>query len=410
MVFFDKDTAKTDTIENVPIRFNNSDTLFYYPVISATCMYYVKDTLFVSFGKGIITYVRNNMHFEYDNIVYFTDWNSEQNISNIIEYNGKTLALGCQNFNKNKSYYMFVFDIKKQEITKQLEIETDNSILLPYYDIYNVFGSNGNTLSFMNTIKPELYLYDYELNPTDTIFFALNDSYRTTSYILDTNVAANKGVITPQNAKTILMLLDNINILNYYSNIKQMFVDDTTLLVFTLRMNADSCDVIKINTKNNKKEVLLSYPKFGTTSPYVALTMGSNISLFNDGTFFTRTKRLDSLQENIIFGIDWYYSSILDFEDRVIGLEDRKGQEIKVNTKEYDGIIVFDDYFCKTCFANSKQMKLLLIYHTNKIDGIRKLSLYNELKKIYPKSDILFNCNNKFDVKRNIILRQIKVG
>ena len=153
MVFFDKDTAKTDTIENVPIRFNNSDTLFYYPAISATCMYYVKDTLFVSFGKGIITYVRNNMHFEYDNIVYFTDWNSEQNISNIIEYNGKTLALGCQNFNKNKSYYMFVFDIKKQEITKQLEIETDNSILLPYYDIYNVFGSNGNTLSFMNTIK-----------------------------------------------------------------------------------------------------------------------------------------------------------------------------------------------------------------------------------------------------------------
>lgn len=311
-------------------------------------------------------------------------------LSNIVSYHNNALILANQDFDGNKKYTIVIYDIPTNKIIKQTEREVGNSMLLHYYDVYNAFCSNQKYISIMNTITPKLYLYDYNLNLSDSIDFAFNEDYKKTLFILDTNVAVNKTVIQPQYPKNIIMLLDNIELLNLYSNMKQMFVNDSTLLIITQRYKSDTCDIIKINIKNHIKEIILSYPKYGKISPYTALSLSSTIPLFNNGIFMYHTADLDSNEENIIYSIDLYYSDILDFKNNFICLEDRKNQEVKVNVKDYDGVIVFDDYFCKPCFSTDKR-RYLLIYYSADIGKIKRLSLYNELKKLHPKSDIFFN-------------------
>lgn len=311
-------------------------------------------------------------------------------LSNIVSYHNNALILANQDFDGNKKYTIVIYDIPTNKIIKQTEREVGNSMLLHYYDVYNAFCSNQKYISIMNTITPKLYLYDYNLNLSDSIDFAFNEDYKKTLFILDTNVAVNKTVIQPQYPKNIIMLLDNIELLNHYSNMKQMFVNDSTLLVITQRYKSDACDIIKIHIKNHIKEIILSYPKYGKISPYTALSLSSTIPLFNNGIFMDHTADLDSNEENIIYSFDLHYSDILDFKNNFICLEDRKNQEVKVNIKDYDGVIVFDDYFCKPCFSTDKR-RYLLIYYSADIGKIRRLSLYNKLKKLYPKSDIFFN-------------------
>lgn len=404
IVSIKKDTIIIDTIQNIPIKYiHNQDTSYYYLAVLSNSLYYINDTLFFFSNNAIVSYIKVNGHFNYNDCVYL-DENIQ--LSNIVSYHNNTLILSNQYFDGNKNYTIAIYDIPTNKIIKQKEIEVGNSILLHYYDVYNAFCSNQKYISMMNTITPKLYLYDYNLNLLDSIDFTFNEDYKKTLFILDTNVAVNKTVVQPQYPKNIIMLLDNIELLNHYSNIKQMFVDDSTLLVITQRYKSDTCDIIKINIKNHIKEIILSYPKYGKISSYTALSQSSTIPLFNNGIFMDYSSDLDSDEKNIIYSIDLYYSDILDFKDNFIYLEDKKNKEIKVNVKDYDGVILFDDYFCKPCFSTDKR-KYLLIYYSADIDKVRRLSLYNELKKLYPKSDIFFNQKNKFNVRRNTILSNI---
>lgn len=397
------DTIHIDTIANTPAMYigNKKDTIWYYPAITTTSMFYAKDTLFVAFGRGFVTYIRKANHFGYNDYCYFNE-NDLPRLSNIIGYKDGSLIFGNQNYYGEKNYTLVAYDIKHKSLIKQIKIPTENSIFLHYYDMYNAFSSNSKYISVMNTIKPEISIYDYNLNLMDNIDFALNDDYKYTKLIVDTNISVNKDVISPLQPKITIKLLSDINILNYYSNIKQTFIDDTTLIVLTNKMNKDSCDIVKIDIKNHNKELLLTYPKYGIESPYTALNMTSNVPLFSKGLFIDYDAKIDSSEENLTYYIDIYSSSCLDFSPKTIILEDKKQNIINVNTKEYEGFIIFDDYFCKECFAaNNKNKKLLLIYYSSAADKVRRLSLYNELKKIYPNSNILFNHDNNFDLKYN---------
>lgn len=404
IVSFDKDRIIIDTIQNIPHKYiNEQDTFYYYPVILSPSLYYIKDTLFFASGHTIVSYYRDNGHFYFNDYVYL---DNDIQLPNIVSYHNNILVLFTQRFDENKRYYIVTYDLQAHQLTKQIAIDIGNSVLLHYYDTYNVFCGNQKYISVMNTIKPELYLYDYDLNLVDSIDFAFNKDYEKTLLILDTNVAVNKEYVQPQYPKNIIMLLDNIEILNYYSNIKQMFVDDSTLFIITNRYNSDSCDIVKINTKNHTQKIILSYPKYGTISPYTALSLSTISPLFDNGIFIDYNYELDSSEENIIYSIDLYYSDILDFGENIISLEDKARQEVKINVKDYDAVIIFDDYFCKPCFATDKY-KYLLIYHSVDISKVRRLSLYNELKKLYPKSDIFFNQKQTFNAKRNTILPNI---
>lgn len=99
-------------------------------------------------------------------------------LSNIVSYHNNALILANQDFDSNKKYTIVIYDIPTNKIIKQTEREVGNSILLHYYDVYNAFCNNQKYISIMNTITPKLYLYDYNLNLSDSIDFAFNEDYK----------------------------------------------------------------------------------------------------------------------------------------------------------------------------------------------------------------------------------------
>ena len=201
------------------------------------------------------------------------------------------------------------------------------------------------------------------------------------------------------------MLLDKLNILDYYSNFKHSFIDNTSLIIFTQRKGMDTCDIIKLNTMTHDKKIILSFPKYGTASPFTALIPTMNVPLFSNGMFVDYTTKLDDAQEKIVYSVDLYFSDILNFSQTKMIFTDKKNNEVSIELKDYEGVIVFDDYFCRECFvSNHKNDKLLFVYYDSNIEKVRRLSIYNELKKIYPNSDILFNYDNGLKVKYNQFL------
>lgn len=403
----DEDTIVLDSINNILASYiiESNDTSYYYPVILANSVYYINDTLFVSFGRGLITYIRKDRHFEFNSCYYFEELKPEIRLSTIVGYKNGKLVLSSQVFNKEKSYIISLYDIQNHKILKQKNIYAGNSILLHYYDIYNAFSSNENYISFINTIEPKVYLYDYNLELVDSIAFSLNEDYKKTQHLLDTNVSVNQKIISPEYSKSVIMLLDKLNILDYYSNFKHSFIDNTSLIIFTQRRGVDTCDIIKLNMATHDKQVILSFPKYGTDSPFTALIPTMNIPLFSQGMFVDYTTKLDDAQEKIIYSVDLYFSDILNFSQTKMIFTDKKNNEVSIELKDYEGVIVFDDYFCRECFVSShKNDKLLFIYYNSDIDKARRLSIYNELKKIYPNSDILFNYDSGLKVKCNQFL------
>lgn len=403
----EQDTITVDSISNILASYitENNDTSYYYPVILANAVYYIKDTLFVSFGKGLIIYIRKDLHFEFSSCHYFEELKPEKRLSTIVGYKAGKLVLSSQVFNKKKSYVLSLYDTQKHKILKQKDIYAGNSILLHYYDIYNAFSSNENHISFINTIEPKVYLYDYDLELVDSMDFSFNKDYKNTQRLLDTNVAANQKIISPEYSKSIIMLLDKLNILDYYSNFKHTFINDTSLIIFTQRKGMDTCDIIKLNTMTHDKKIILSFPKYGTASPFTALIPTMNVPLFSNGMFVDYSTKLDDTQEKIVYSVDLYFSDILSFSRTKMIFTDKKNNKVDVELQDYDGVIVFDEYFCRECFvSNHKNDKLLFVYYDFNVEKARRLSIYNELKKIYPNSDILFNYDKGLKVKYNQFL------
>ncbi|MBR1775382.1 MAG: hypothetical protein IJ759_07675 [Bacteroidales bacterium] len=402
-----KDTFQVDTVEKFLLKYsdNEDDNRYYYPTISATSLYYIKDTLFISFKYGIATYKKQRNHFILDNITYFSN---NELLSDIIGINNTNLILGNQYFSSSKYYRIALYDFNTKTIQNIVQMDMNNSIMFHYYDSYNAFASNNKYVSVINIIEPKIYLFDYNLNLIDSIDFSFNLDYKITKSIVDTNFIINQTIVQPNLPKNIIMILDSIGIQNYYANVKQTFVNDSILLVLTQRMKVDSCDLIKVNIQTKQSEIILSFPKYGMDSPYVPLFMGSMIPIFKHGYFVDYNTKLDEEEENIIYSLDLYYSKTLDFDTDVILLEDRKENIVEVNPKNYDGIIVFDEYLCKVCFSNKlKNSKLLFIYYKSGINKINRLTLYKDLKSIYPNAEIFFNHNNNFSVKRNVIVNSL---
>ncbi|MBR1626139.1 MAG: hypothetical protein IJ681_03235 [Bacteroidales bacterium] len=364
----------TDTVLNTPVMYINcNDTFFYYHSVQASAAYYIQDTLFITFGYGLMTYVRKNNHFESGGITYF---NTDKRFYNIIGYKDGKLILGNQRFEGEFIYGIASYDVRKNIFINEYIYPAGTSVLLNYNDIFNAFASNGKFISVMHLINPVIHLLDYDLNLIDTVNFTVNDDFRLTKRILDTNVAVNKHVLSADRPKEIIMFLDKINILDYYSNTKQIFINDSVLLILTRRMQSDTCDIIKLNIRSKAHEIIRSYPEYGYSSPYVHLNIGDIVPLFDDGTFIGYNTRLDSTDENFIYYINCYKSDLLSVDSNTLLLEDRKNQLQNVNLDNYDNIIVFDEYFCKSCFEKkARESGILFIFKRKVTDKKRKLSI-----------------------------------
>lgn len=397
-----------DTIKNIPIqRISNTDTILYYPSIRADGVYYIKDTLFVSLGKKIVMYTRENKHFVFNKIFDLLEGDTNNSrFPQIIGYSNNKLFIANQQFETDKHYSLAVYDLNVRKITKEEYLYVGNSILLQYYDLFNSFAFYDNTIYFLNIIEPKVYLLDNDLKLKDSIDFSFNTDYQITQKLLDTNVSINQSIITPNKPKDIIYLLETIGILQYYLNTKLTTINDSIILVNTWRLNEDSCDIIKINTLTKEKSILLTYPKYGKQSAYTSLSNSRITPIYKDGIFFNYSTALDSLEENIVYTLHLYYSPLLSFNPPKLSLQDRKLKETEISLNEYDYIIVFNEFLCKTCFTRqTRDKKLLFIGDLKNINKVSGLGIYKDLKKLYPNSDIYFKGKNDFSkIKKNVLL------
>ncbi len=409
-----KDSIYIDTVRRTTALFINKygDTTYYHPATLSNAFYYIKDTLFCNLdGTGIAIYTKEKNHFKPNDLILFDNSIKNLKLNNIIGYKNGNLIIANQMFDSyGLNYNIALFDLHNKKITKTHKFDFGNSIMLNFYNINNVYATNKNLISIMNLIKPQMYLLDYNLNIVDSIDFTFNNDYKTTQHHLDTNVSVNKSLIDYKNPKMVIILLENIKQLNYSLNMKQMFVNDSTLLVLSKELLKDTCDAIRINIKTKQKEILFKYPFWGD-SPYTSLNSENIIPLFSNGIFVYDSTALTDDEENVKYFLKTYHSQELDFSNKNneivtkrLDLEDRKKNKVSVDINDYDAVIVFDMYLCKTCFAKEyTNTKILFIDNDSSKDKMSRLRTYKELKRIYPNADIYFNTDHKFNIEKNKI-------
>lgn len=416
IIFFQNDTIFMDTMDNISVSYiyEVNDTTFThisYPFFLADQLFYTSDSLFARFSKGIVLFTKRNNHFSWDNTFLFDDSISIpvteiSLLNNLVGYKDGKLILGKQSFEEDSCsncYALAVYDLHKQKFGPVKLFDLGNNIMMHYNDSYRAFACGKNQIAFMDPIKPIVRLFDYNLEPIDSIDFAMNDEYLHTQYLLDTNISLNKEIIHPNQPKVTMMLLEQTGVWRNSGNLKLKFINDHDLLIVTRRTGGDSFDIMKINIKTKKKEVILSFSKKDNTSPYQSLVWSSSFRIFNNGIFFNSPTELSEDEDHIDYYLDVFYSKELDFSNKLT-LEDRKGNVSDVDLTQYDHIIVFDKYLCKNCFSKTLQDANLLFICIDQATKTTRVGLRNELRKIYPNAEILFNHGHKFKVKKNILL------
>lgn len=362
---YDNDSIFIDTIDNIPIIkiYEDDDSTCSYDTSYSTPFsynfYYIKDTLFFGFDYGIATYIKNDENrFKLNNVLSFDEKFHKMYLDHIIGYTQNKVVVAKSYFSSDYDYIIALYDTKEKTFTKMVKFNLGNSILLNYKSLHNNFASNNKYISIMNLIKPEAYLLDYDLNIVDTIDFSLNDEYKITQHYIDSICYLYRNLITPKDPKNIIYLLDTIKQLEYSFNMKQMFLDDTTLIFTTNKLFKDTCEAILVNTNSKEKKLLFQYPMWGYHR-YTRLNDLYNMSLWNNGLFTAVRETLSKDEEHIDYYLDIFYSKELDFRQKektekttLLKLTDRKLRNIEINTKDYDYIVVFDVYLCKTCFVN----------------------------------------------------------
>ena len=74
-----------------------------------------------------------------------------------------------------------------------------------------------------------------------------------------------------------------------------------------------------------------------------------------------------------------------------VSLEDKGGKETDCLVSEYDYVIVFNAFFCKTCVdKQTREKRILMICNENQSSKTFRISTCNSLRKLYPDSDIRF--------------------
>lgn len=74
-----------------------------------------------------------------------------------------------------------------------------------------------------------------------------------------------------------------------------------------------------------------------------------------------------------------------------VALEDKSGRVEECLVGEYEYVIVFNAFFCKTCVDKKTREKRLLLVCNEKDDTKTfRISTCNSLRKLYPNSDIRF--------------------
>jgi hypothetical protein len=301
-----------DSIPNVKIEYSKGE--YYYPYIRS--MYYEKDMFYMFYGYGIVKALKKGNEWSIENIY-------EPKMEQVLEKYDRILGryednvlLANDMYYKNRpanntNYTIGMYDISKKKLVKEITIDCNKGILLNLFSFINLFSINDENISFLNPIKPEIYLFDQDLNILDTITFCeINGlSYLNTVGKLDglfTEEFLCKSIDSPKNIIFLLyreIITDKENC--YGINIKQQFIDENKLLVEYIEIGKKTAlifFVIDIKERKINNKIIFDDLEILNSD----LIWSENLPLFNDGLFINVNKKLTSDEESIKFGFDIY--------------------------------------------------------------------------------------------------------
>lgn len=127
------------------------------------------------------------------------------------------LLASTYNFSKEGSLHdifrLAKFNLKKKKKEKSISIDVGNGIFLSHFS-YQMISTSKNHIAVANPCKPEIYLFDNDLNSIDTIILD-NQSILKTKNLLD-SILTEKIILENKNhTANLIKILHNNKVIRY---------------------------------------------------------------------------------------------------------------------------------------------------------------------------------------------------
>ena len=232
LILYKIDGNNMDVLKIKNVSVSDGQQVYYSSPYS---MFYTKDTLFVTFGEYCAMYASKDMKLS--KIIPLIDTvDGIDGYYSIVGYRDKKLILaddlyyhkGLKDYTKCN---LVCVDVEKESITDRKTIDFGNAILLNTRSNINIFCSDTKYISVMHTIKPIVYILDYNLDIIDSILFNKTVGYRQSEIMLDS--VFNEDLIQDciNSPKTSIYILnEKFDIYNKGYNLKQCFLGNNQLI------------------------------------------------------------------------------------------------------------------------------------------------------------------------------------
>jgi hypothetical protein len=82
--------------------------------------------------------------------------------------------------------------------------------------------------------------------------------------------------------------------------------------------------------------------------------------------------------------------------NKKINLENKRFEIVQVDINDYEFVVVFNAFFCESCFGEDFcNKRILFIYNENLDSKMQRVSICNKISKKFVNSDVFFKENTK---------------
>ncbi len=310
-----------DSIPNV--RIVTGEDRFHWTI--PTSMIFSEGKLFTTYGYGIAEYERDDKAWFIKEVFPITDDIYNAKYHRIIGVCGNKVVIACDMYYNNPiekygDYTLAIYDLEEKRISRERVFNFDRAIFLNLYSFVNLFSCSKERISFLNPLKSEVYLLDYDLNVSDTLGFPSQDGYEATEKRLNELFTPEVILLCDKAPKNPVLILHQNLVFSkdnaYGLNTKQCFIDEDNLLIeYSLFGKGGAAEFFKLNLKTRQAERVFSY-SYKEQPDLDDLIWKEELPIFNDGTYFKTTMKPSQDEENIVGGLDMYYCKPFDFRTK----------------------------------------------------------------------------------------------
>ena len=154
---------------------------------------------------------------------------------------------------KHDNYAMRIFDIKNNKIVADKEIDLGKGIELAYYSRYSLIESNGKNILLAHPTRPEIYIFNLNLQCTDTIHCRFTTHVNYDSIV---NTLLTESLMHPYNTYGRIQFFQNSDILDY-EKIEKVFFISNDIIGYTIEQ--DNVDPTYGNSHFKRDKIFVTY-------------------------------------------------------------------------------------------------------------------------------------------------------